>query len=235
MSNAPSNDTFAESEGAPKVRNLNNAEPRWQALLALIALGCLFAALPSTLVVSGSRWLPLALVLMLLIQATLAHFKREHEFGQWLGYVLNSVVTVVMIWSLALLIIALPKNTIRAEQLLLAAALLWVSKVLVFASWYWQLDAGGPYQRDLFPGHSDGAFLFPQMTMSPAAKSAAGENDWSPNFIDYLFLAFNTSTAFSPADAMVLSRWAKILIMIQAIISLLIIALLAARAVSSIG
>jgi hypothetical protein len=234
MINAPDTDTSPESETAPNVRNLKNAEPRWQALLALIALGCLFAALPSTLIVSGSRWLPLALVLLLLIPTAIAHFRRKHEFGQWVGYVLNSVVTVVMIWSLVLLIIALPEKNIRAEQLLLAAALLWVSKILVCASWYWRLDAGGPHQRDLVPGHNDGAFLFPQMTMSPAAKSAAGENDWSPNFIDYLFLAFNTSTAFSPTDSMVLSRWAKVLIMIQAIISLLIIALLAGRAVSSI-
>jgi hypothetical protein len=72
------------------------------------------------------------------------------------------------------------------------------------------------------------------MTMTPAAKAAAGEQDWSPNFIDYLFLAFNTSTAFSPTDVMVLSRWAKVLIMIQALISLLVIALLAARTVSII-
>lgn len=203
-------------------------------MLALIALGCLFAALPSAVIVSGSRWHPLALVFILLIAAAFAHFRRKHEFGQWVGYILNSVVTVVMIWSLALLIIALPEKNIPAHQLLLAASLLWISKILVFASWYWRLDAGGPHKRDLFPGHNDGAFLFPQMTMSPAAKTAAGENDWSPNFIDYLFLAFNTSTAFSPTDAMVLSRWAKILMMIQAMISLLIIALLAARAVSII-
>jgi uncharacterized membrane protein len=73
------------------------------------------------------------------------------------------------------------------------------------------------------------------MTMHPEAKSAAGEEDWQPNFIDYLFLAFNTSTAFSPTDVPVLSRWAKALMMIQALISLLIIALLAGRAVNIIG
>jgi len=73
------------------------------------------------------------------------------------------------------------------------------------------------------------------MTMHPEAKSAAGEEDWHPNFIDYLFLAFNTSTAFSPTDVPVLSRWAKALMMIQALISLLIIALLAGRAVNIIG
>jgi len=94
------------------------------------------------------------------------------------------------------------------------------------------LDAGGPHERALTPGHTDGAFLFPQMTMHPEAKIAAGEQHWEPNFIDYLFLAFNTSTAFSPTDVPVLSRWAKILMMIQAIISLVVIALLAGRAVN---
>lgn len=70
------------------------------------------------------------------------------------------------------------------------------------------------------------------MTMHPDARIAAGEQEWQPNFIDYLFLAFNTSTAFSPTDVPVLSRWAKSLMMVQALISLLVIALLAGRAVN---
>lgn len=70
------------------------------------------------------------------------------------------------------------------------------------------------------------------MMMHPEAKLAAGEHEWEPNFVDYLFLAFNTSTAFSPTDVPVLSRWAKILMMIQALISLLVIALLAAKAIN---
>jgi uncharacterized membrane protein len=68
--------------------------------------------------------------------------------------------------------------------------------------------------------------------MSWEALKQAGQEDWSPNFVDYLFLAFNTSTAFSPTDVPVLARWAKILMMIQSLLSLLIIALLAARAVN---
>jgi len=68
--------------------------------------------------------------------------------------------------------------------------------------------------------------------MDPAAKKAAGEHDWEPNFVDYLFLAFNTSTAFSPTDVPVLSRWAKGLMMIQSLVSLLVLALLAGRAVN---
>jgi len=113
-----------------------------------------------------------------------------------------------------------------------SAAALWLSNILVFASWYWRLDAGGPHKRAQRADHSRGAFLFPQMTMESERRHAAGFPEWSPNFIDYLFLAFNTSTAFSPTDVPVLSRWAKVLMMLQSIISLLVIALLAARAVN---
>ena len=80
--------------------------------------------------------------------------------------------------------------------------------------------------------HTDGAFLFPQMTLDPEAKRTMGEQSWSPGFVDYLFLAFNTSTAFSPTDCPVLSRWAKMLMMTQALISFATVALLAARAVN---
>jgi uncharacterized membrane protein len=137
-----------------------------------------------------------------------------------------------MIASLALLITALPERRISPPDLLRAAAAMWATNILIFASWYWRLDGGGPHERARDRGHSDGAFLFPQMTMDPDAKRAAGEHDWEPNFVDYLFLAFNTSTALSPTDVPVLSRWAKALMMIQALISLLVIVLLAARAVN---
>ena len=137
-----------------------------------------------------------------------------------------------MIVSLALLIQALSDHKVAPQELLRSAAALWVTNILIFASWYWRLDAGGPHQRARTSGHVDGAFLFPQMTMDPEAKRAAGEHDWEPNFVDYLFLAFNTSTALSPTDVPVLSRWAKGLMMIQAFISLLVMVLLAARAVN---
>ena len=107
-----------------------------------------------------------------------------------------------------------------------------MSNILVFALWYWRLDAGGPHGRDAQLGHVAGAFLFPQLTMLPDAKTGAGQEHWSPNFFDYLFLAFNTSTAFSPTDTPVLARWGKVLMMLQSIISLAVLAILAARAVN---
>ena len=70
------------------------------------------------------------------------------------------------------------------------------------------------------------------MVLDPQLRREMGEEQWRPGFVDYLFLAYNTSTAFSPADVPVLSRWAKVLMMVQATISLATVALLAARAVN---
>ncbi|HEY0431201.1 MAG TPA: hypothetical protein VGC61_05265 [Pyrinomonadaceae bacterium] len=209
-----------------------HAEPRWPALVGLLGTAGLYAALPSSLLVGGPRWFVPALVGVLLIPAEIAHHSGKHALNQVLGYVLNGALTLAMIASLALLITALPERRISPPDLLRAAAAMWATNILIFASWYWRLDGGGPHERARDRGHSDGAFLFPQMTMDPDAKRAAGEHDWEPNFVDYLFLAFNTSTALSPTDVPVLSRWAKALMMIQALISLLVIVLLAARAVN---
>lgn len=207
------------------------AEPHWPEVLSMLTVGGLYATLPPSLVSGGPRWLLLAVVVMLL-PTMIAHRRGNHALNQVLGYILNGVVTAAMIGALALLIQALPAHKETSIPLLHCAGVLWVSNILVFASWYWRLDAGGPHQRDLTPGHTKGAFLFPQMTMHPQAKIAAGEEDWSPNFVNYLFLAFTTNTAFSPADTPVLSRWAKILMMTQSMISILVLALLAARAVN---
>ena len=145
---------------------------------------------------------------------------------------MTGVVTAGMIASVALLIGALPSHKESPTDLLLSAASLWFTNILVFALWYWRLDAGGPHRRDSRAGHPEGAFLFPQMTMLPDAKAEAGQELWTPNFVDYLFLAFNTSTAFSPTDVPVLARWAKVLMVLQSLISLTILVLLAARAVN---
>jgi hypothetical protein len=70
------------------------------------------------------------------------------------------------------------------------------------------------------------------MMMDPALREQMGEDRWNPGFVDYLFLAFNTSTAFSPTDVPVLSRWAKVMMIVQSVISLATLALLAARAIN---
>jgi hypothetical protein len=208
------------------------AEPLWPPLVAMLAVGGLYAALPPSLMAGAPRWLLVSIVAALLASILISHRQGNHFLGQSLGYVLNGIVTAAMVLSLVQLLMEVTQHTIPPSRLLRSAAALWISNFLVFASWYWRLDGGGPHQRARTIGHTDGAFLFPQMTMHPEAKIAAGEHEWEPNFVDYLFLAFNTSTAFSPTDVPVLSRWAKLLMMIQAMISLLVLALLAGRAVN---
>src|SRR5580698_3034820 len=206
-------------------------EPRWPAMLALFAVGGLRLALPESLSV-GPAWLLILVVGVLLIPTVWARYRGMYTTNKILGYVLTSVVTLDMVWSLYLLIAALPSHKQLPQDLLRSAAALWLANILVFASWYWRLDAGGPRARELRGVHTDGAFLFPQMTLDQQAKREMGEQCWNPGFIDYLFLAFNTSTAFSPTDSPVLSRWAKVLMMIQSLISFATVALLAARAVN---
>lgn len=206
-------------------------EPRWPALVAFLSVGGIYAALPRYLVL-GPRWLFPGIILGLLVPAVVTHVHGHQFLNRLFGFTVNGAVTACLIASVVLLIEELPAHRVEPGRLLLSAGLLWVSNVLVFALWYWRLDAGGPHGRESRPGHPDGAFLFPQMTMGTGPGSDSAAECWSPNFVDYLFLAFNTSTAFSPTDAPVLARWAKALMMLQSLISLTVLALLAARAVN---
>jgi hypothetical protein len=202
------------------------AEPRWPAIMAALSVGGLYWALPEALS-PGPGWLALALVAPLSMAGMVLHRRRKFVLNQIVGYTVLSIITAAMIGALVLLIAALLDHTEKPRDLLRSAAALWISNILVFASWYWRLDAGGPHARSKRAGHPDGAFLFPQMTLRNGSAKP-----WSPRFIDYLFLAFTTSTAFSPTDTPILSRWAKLLVMVQASISLLVIALLIGRAVN---
>jgi hypothetical protein len=197
----------------------------------MISIGALFYALPPGMTV-GPKWLVLALVAALTVPAVVFHRQGMHRENQLFGYLAQGVVTLSLATALATLVLRLPSHKDSPAELLRVAAALWVSNILVFASWYWRLDAGGPNQRDLLRSHTDGAFLFPQMTLDPELRKEMGEDRWRPGFVDYLFLAFNSSTAFSPTDVPVLSRWAKVLMMVQSAISLTTLAIIAARAVN---
>ena len=220
-----------ESAQSLSNRARKQVEARWPALVASIASGLLFYALPEYLTI-GPAWLLLAVVAGLLIPVTITHRTGRVQMNEILAYTTLAVITLAVVSSLTLLILRLPGHKDPPVQLLRAAFALWVSNILVFASWYWRLDGGGPNERDKRGVHTDGAFLFPQMSMDPERRKEMQEDKWSPGFIDYLFLAFNTSTAFSPTDVPVLSRWAKVMMIIQSLISLATVVLLAARAVN---
>ena len=184
-----------------------------------------YLALPEPLSL-GPTWLLLAIISLLLIPIGISARRGAYQLTRRLTFFANGIITVAMVASLILLVRGIPRHLETPQALLRSAGALWVTNILVFALWYWKLDAGGPLQREQPNGMAQSSFLFPQMIV------ARGSSSWVPNFIDYLFLAFNTSTAFSPTDTAVLSRWAKLGTMLQSLISLTIIALLAARAVN---
>lgn len=215
----------------PPAAPASDVEPRWPAVLAGLGMGGLYTVMHKSLLV-GPRWLLPTLIVLLLIPASVARYRGRHDINQWIGHILSATITTFMVLSLGLLVERLPGYKGDPVVLLQSAVVLWVINVLVFASWYWRLDAGGPHARDARVGHTDGAFLFPQMTLDETTRAEMGIADWSPQFVDYLFLAFNTSTALSPADTAALSRWAKVLMMIQAAVSLTIVAVIAGRAVN---
>ena len=171
----------------------------------------------------------------LLAAAILSHRHGRNKLNAVLSYANLGLLALELLFSLVTLVLALPSRAEPAGKLLQSAAILWVANVIVFAAWYWRLDAGGPHARDQLNAHLRGAFLFPQMAiMEPGTNgvSVAEAEGWRPGFIDYLALSFYTCTAFSPTDVPVLSRWAKLMMMLQAMISFGTVLLLAARAVN---
>jgi hypothetical protein len=185
----------------------NAAESRWPVLAAMLGVVGVYMALPNSLVL-GPRWLHPTLLIVMLTATVITHRRGNHALNQIFGHMLAGIITFFMVVSLVL----------------------WVTNILVFAYWYWRLDGGGPFRRRMPTGQSPRAFLFPQMLM----PNPGDASEWSPMFIDYLFVAFNTSAAFSPTDTPVLSRWAKVLTMIQAGVSLTVVVVLAARAIGTV-
>lgn len=204
-------------------------ELRWPVVVAVVAMTGLYLALPERLTL-GPNWLGAGLTLSTLLIAVLTHQGGMNNLNRVFGFLSLGIMTAGMIWALGMLIAGLPGKRESPTELLRSAVALWSTNVLVFASWYWRLDAGGPNSRDLKDTHTEGAFLFPQMLLPKHLSSIS--SGWKPSFVDYLFLAFNTSTAFSPTDVPVLSRWAKGLMMVQSCISLGTLAILAARAIN---
>jgi hypothetical protein len=202
-------------------------EPRWPAFVAMLAASAVYLALPEPLSF-GPSWLLLAIIVLLMIPITVSDRRGTHHVTRALTFTANGIITIAMVAALVHLVRGIPKHLESPQSLLRSAVALWVANIVVFALWYWKLDGGGPLRREHPKGMTNSSFLFPQMI----DRTAGNTSSWTPNFVDYLFLAFNTSTAFSPTDTAVLSRWAKLGIMLQSIISLTIIALLAARAVN---
>ncbi len=211
-------------------------EPRWPASLAVLAALALYWFLPEKLTLGPTWLLPvleLALLIPLSIVAPTRH-KDEPRGQRYAAVALIALVNAANIISLALLVHDLLQGKANGKQivgpqLLISSILIWLTNVIVFGLWYWELDRGGPDDRS-HPAHREPDFLFPQMT-TPHCTHA----HWAPTFMDYLYVSFTNATAFSPTDTMPLTPKAKALMAIQSLISLLTIALVAARAVNILG
>jgi hypothetical protein len=216
------------------IPGVTRPEPRWPVILAVFAAVALHFALPEKLRINPP-WLLAAVVVVLVAATQYARYRNMPTANTVLSFSVLGVLTVGLLWGVGRLLFALVEHqNAEAPGLLRGAAVLWATNVIVFASLYWRLDAGGPNERERREAHTEGAFLFPQMTFpAPVGdRTIAEEEGWRPHFVDYLFVAFNTSTAFSPTDAPVLSKWAKMAMMVQAMISFTTVVLIAARAVN---
>ncbi len=212
---------------------VDKPEPRWQALLAFVAVAGIYLALPSSLIVGPTWFLP-TLIGVLLVPTVVSHRFGSLSLNRILGFVISSIITLALIGSVLLLVHALPSHKEPPLQLLFSAALLWLTNVIVFALWYWRIDGGGPTKRHERNEFGSCSFLFPQMQLPREERGQFACTHWRPHFVDYLFLAFTQSSTFGPTDAPLLARWAKVLAMIQVFISLSIVVLLISRAVGAL-
>jgi hypothetical protein len=214
-------------------QHIDKPEPRWQAVLAFVAVAGIYLALPRSLIV-GPTWLLPTLIGVLLVPTVVSHRLGNLQINRILGFATSSVITLALISSVVLLVHALPSHKEPPLQLLFSAALLWLTNVIVFALWYWRIDGGGPTKRLELKEFGSESFLFPQMQIPREERGQFSCARWRPHFVDYLFVAFTQSSTFGPTDAPLLARWAKVLAMIQAFISLAIVVLLISRAVGAL-
>ena len=208
----------------------DRVQARWPASLAVVAAIALYVTLSDKFTI-GPRWMVPALELALLVPLMVVVPRLDRDepgVRRIAAIVLIAIVNATNVGSLVLLVRVLtsPGSKLTGIELLTSSASIWLTNIIVFGLWYWELDRGGPHRRnratERYPD-----FLFPQMVTAQCA-----EPGWQPDFFDYLFVSFTNATAFSPTDTMPLTTAAKALFTVQSVTSLLTVALVAARAVN---
>ena len=211
-------------------RGVTSEEPRVQVTIAVVAAIALMLTLP-TRVANHPRWVLPGLATFLLIGvfvAKSAQLERRSRALRIASLSLIAVMSVSNATSGGRLIVDL----VRAEgikdptQLLVTGGAIWLTNVIVFGLWYWEFDRGGALERAAgtqpYPD-----LVFPQMTNPELAPA-----EWEPGFVDYLYVSFTNAMAFSPTDTMPMTRWAKLTMLTQSVISVVILVLVIARAVN---
>jgi uncharacterized membrane protein len=216
-------------------------ESRYPAAAAILVAIALYLLLPSALVV-GPRYLVPALELVLLVPLLVGNprrMTRESRALRWVSIGLLLLIAAANLSSLVLLVDQLVNGaTKNGGALLLGAAQVWLTNIIVFALAYWELDRGGPVVRTRLPRSQlpPADFRFPQDedhdAIDEVAARSAARSDWSPAYLDYLYVSVTNSSAFSPTDTMPLSHRAKVLMATESVSALMLSVLVIARGVS---
>jgi hypothetical protein len=221
------------SQDLPAPTTLPRAgESRWPMALAVLATAGLRAALPSELRSGDGRWVFGAVVVVLLAVLIVGDPGRIDRDSAWLRVMTGTLIGLISAVNAAAAvrlvagIIDVAGFSTNANVLLASGGAIWLSNVITFGLWYWDLDRGGAAARARGSGRQP-AFVFPEMVN--AQYAAPG---WYPKFLDYLYLAFTTATAFSPTDVSAIRPWAKLMMMTEEAISLLVAILVVSRAVN---
>ena len=207
-------------------------ESRWPMALAVLTVGVMRLFLPPELRVSDASGLFLVVILVMIVALILGDPGRIDRQVRWLRVLTGALIAVITLVNagssvrLVISIIYAEPFTQTARVLLACGGIIWLTNVIAFGLWYWDLDRGGAAARAAGSTRRP-AFLFPEMSN----PDFVGEN-WSPAFVDYLHLSFTTATAFSPTDVSPLKPWAKVMMMSEETISLALGILVVARAVN---
>ena len=203
-------------------------ESRLPAAIAILVVAVLYPLIPSQLSLGPAILFPIVAVLGVLPLTIADALGLEHPWQRPLALTLLGLTAAANGTSIALLVRELiaRSSDMSGRQLLAGALTVWVANVIVFALWYWELDRGGPRQREADGGDTPD-FLFPQMT--DAKDIMPG---WQPAFPDYLYTSSTNATAFSPTDTMPITGWAKLLMSAQSLSSFVLVVLVTARAVN---
>ena len=211
---------------------VNRGEHWWPVATAIIVVAGLHVALPARYRVQPA-WLIPAVVLALLAALVIGDPGRIDRQRRWLRIATGAVIAVITLTNLSaavrLVLEILTNNKLFANHpgaLLAAGAVVWATNVVAFALWYWDLDRGGAAARAHHP-YQHPAFVFPEMQNADYVPAA-----WVPRFVDYLSLAFWTATAISPTDISAIRPWSKLLMMLEASCSIVLAALVIARAIN---
>jgi len=218
-----------EDKLVPAWRRVTEGEPRWPVSVAVITAIVLQVVLPERFI-AGQRWLLPGLELALLAGLVAANPRRINRSSGLLRTAslgLIALITVANAWSAGRLVLwIIEGKEANAVRLLVSGAAIWLTNVIVFALWYWDLDRGGPVAR------AHAVQCYPDFQFAQMQSPELAPPHWEPGFADYLYLSFTNATAFSPTDVLPLSRWAKMLMLAQSAVSLLTVVLVVARAVN---